>query len=129
MAQIKIFAMRDCIEQHRAALSGAIHQALVDAFAVPPDKKFQRFLALDPDDFIFPADRSPLYTIIEISIFEGRSLEARKALIRGLFQRINEACGITPQDIEITIHETPRHNWGIRGQCGDELQLSYKVNV
>ena len=36
---------------------------------------------------------------------------------------------IAPQDVEITITETPRHNWGIRGLPGDELQLGYKINA
>ncbi|GHU70367.1 hypothetical protein FACS189413_10620 [Bacteroidia bacterium] len=31
--------------------------------------------------------------------------------------------------IEISIFETPKHNWGIRGLPGDELQIDYKVNV
>ena len=32
-------------------------------------------------------------------------------------------------DIEITVFETPKHCWGIRGKTGDELALSYKVEV
>ena len=31
------------------------------------------------------------------------------------------------QDVEITIFETPKNNWGIRESCEDELALSYKV--
>jgi len=46
-----------------------------------------------------------------------------------LFQYIEHEVGITPQDIEITIFETSKHHWGIRGQCGDELALGYKVAV
>ncbi|APF21976.1 putative transglutaminase-like protein [Clostridium butyricum] len=34
-----------------------------------------------------------------------------------------------PNDVEITIFETPNYNWGIRGVPGDELGLNYKVNV
>ncbi|MFZ5900336.1 hypothetical protein ACUM6F_03305 [Desulforudis sp. DRI-14] len=37
--------------------------------------------------------------------------------------------GIAPQDLEITIFETPQGNWGIRGKPGDELALNYKVQV
>jgi hypothetical protein len=37
--------------------------------------------------------------------------------------------GIEPQDVEITIFETPPANWGIRGRCGDELALDYDVSV
>jgi phenylpyruvate tautomerase PptA (4-oxalocrotonate tautomerase family) len=129
MSQVKIFALRTTLDQLRAALSSAIHQSIVEALDFPADKKFQRFIALDADDFIFPADRSDKYTIIEISMFEGRSVAAKKALIRALFANIEKACGITPQDVEITIFETPKQNWGIRGVPGDELALNYKVKV
>lgn len=84
---------------------------------------------MDQEDFIYADGRSEAYTIIEISIFEGRTIEAKKQLISLLFQRINDLLGISPQDLEITIFETPKQNWGIRGVPGDELQLNYKVNI
>jgi phenylpyruvate tautomerase PptA (4-oxalocrotonate tautomerase family) len=62
-------------------------------------------------------------------MFEGRTVEAKKNLIRLLFTRIEAEAGIRPHDVEITIFETPRHNWGIRGLPGDELGLDYKVEV
>jgi hypothetical protein len=34
-----------------------------------------------------------------------------------------------PNEIEVTIIETPRHNWGFRGQPGDEIGLAYEVEV
>lgn len=129
MAQIKIYGRRTSIERQRNSLSSAIHSSVVEALSYPPDKKFHRFIALDDQDFLFPADRSESYTIIEISLFEGRSVEAKKALVRALFANIEQQCGIAPQDVEITIFETPKENWGIRGKCGDELSLGYKVNV
>jgi phenylpyruvate tautomerase PptA (4-oxalocrotonate tautomerase family) len=62
-------------------------------------------------------------------MFEGRSIAARKQLINLLFERIHRRFGIEPQDIEITITETPRANWGIRGRPADELGLKYKIDV
>ena len=129
MAQIKIYARRAHIDRLRPLLSDAIHDSVVAALAYPREKRFHRFIALDPADFIHPADRSGQYTIIEISLFEGRSVEAKKALIRALFANLEARCGIAPQDVEITLFETPRENWGIRGQPGDELGLNYKVEV
>ncbi len=129
MAQVKVFGLRRRMEPVRAALSDAIHAAVVEAFRYPPEKRFHRFIQLDDADFVFPADRSDRYTIVEISVFEGRSAEAKKALIRGLFERIAAAAGVPPRDLEITIFETPRHAWGIRGVPGDELGLDYKVEV
>ena len=62
-------------------------------------------------------------------MFEGRSTAARKRLITLLFAKIESAIGIDQQDIEITITETHRSNWGIRGRPGDELGLEYRVEV
>ena len=129
MAQIKIYALRSTLDQQREALSAAIHTALVAALGLPADKRFQRFIALDAADFLYPADRSVQYVIIEISMFAGRSLETKKQLIRQLYAGIAEHCGIDAQDVEITLFETPRENWGIRGVPADELQLNYQVQV
>ena len=129
MSQIKIYGHREAIQKHRTALSDAIHSAVVQALSFPTDKRFHRFIELEAESFIHPADRSTNYIIIEISMFEGRSSEAKRNLIKALFSSIQQSCGIEPQDVEITIFETPKANWGIRGMPGDELTLNYKVNV
>jgi phenylpyruvate tautomerase PptA (4-oxalocrotonate tautomerase family) len=129
MTQVKIYGLRGSLAARKAALSDAIHAALMASFGLPSEKRFQRFILLERDEFIFPADRSDNYTILEISMFEGRSLEAKRQLIMRLFSAIAEQVGITPHDLEITLVETPRANWGIRGQPGDELALNYKVDV
>lgn len=129
MAQIKIYGFRQHLEPIRAQLSDVIHSCVVDALHYPSDKRAHRFIALDEGDFYMPAGRTQQYTIIEISMFEGRSVEAKKHLIRLLIERLHDQMGIAHQDIEITIFETPRHNWGIRGLPGDELDLNYRVKV
>ncbi len=129
MAQVKIYGLKGSLSEKRESLSNAIHESLMEAFGLPENKKFQRFIMLDENDFIYPADRSIEYTIIELSIFEGRSVETKKKLINLLIQKIGLQSGIQKQDIEITIFETPMANWGIRGMPGDELVLNYKVSV
>jgi phenylpyruvate tautomerase PptA (4-oxalocrotonate tautomerase family) len=128
MAQVKIFGLRERLAPRRTALSDAIHACIVEALAFPADKRFHRFIPLAAEDFIHPPDRSDDYTIVEISLFEGRSVAAKKRLIALLYERL-APLGIAPADLEITIVETPRHNWGIRGVPGDELGISYKVEV
>ena len=51
------------------------------------------------------------------------------AQLTPLFERARAQLDLAPADLEITISETPRHNWGIRGLPGDELHLEYKVEV
>ena len=99
------------------------------ALEYPPEKKFQRFIALDAEDFVYPEDRGVDYTIIEISMFEGRSDAAKRALIAELFTRVEARTGISPQSVEITITETPKVNWGIRAQNAEDLALGYRVEV
>lgn len=129
MAQFKIYGRAEHLRPIRGRLSDAIHACAVEALRLPEDKRFHRFLALDAEDFIYPGDRSERYTIIEVSMFEGRSVDAKKQLIRLLYERLGRELGIAPADLEVTITETPRHNWGIRGVPGDELALTYQVRV
>jgi phenylpyruvate tautomerase PptA (4-oxalocrotonate tautomerase family) len=129
MAQIKIYGIATNLNPVKARLSEVIHSCVVDALQYPADKRAHRFFPLDAADFFYPAGRTDRYIIIEISMFEGRTIETKKRLIRLLFERIQSALEISPQDIEITITETPRHNWGFRGLPGDEIDLTYKVTV
>ncbi len=129
MAQIKIYGLREHLNPIKAKLSDAIHSCVVEALQFPVDKRAHRFSPMESADFHYPASASPRYTIIEISMFEGRSVEAKKALIRLIFERVGRHCDRLPNEIEITITETPKHNWGFRGLPGDEVDLSYKVEV
>lgn len=78
----------------KAALSEAIHASVVEALQFPQDKRAHRFFPMHAEDFYIPAGqgRSDRYTIIEISLFEGRSVETRKRLIHLLFERIAADC-------------------------------------
>lgn len=129
MAQIKIYGIKEELHPIREKLSEILHGCIVEAFHYPKEKKAHRFIYIDGDSFFYFDGRTSRHTIIEISVFEGRTVEAKKKLHRLLFERFEKELNITPMDLEITIFETPMHNWGIRGKSGDELNLNYKVNV
>lgn len=129
MAQIKVYGLRQTLEKIKASLSEIIHESLVGELGLPAEKKFQRFFPMEPQDFIYPADRTASYTIIEVSMFEGRSEEKIKGLIKRIMSETENRLKIHPNDLEITVFQTPKYSWGIRGKTGDELALNYKVNV
>jgi hypothetical protein len=129
MAQVKIYGLRERLDPIKQRLSDVIHSCVMEALEYPADKRAHRFFPLERDDFYYPEGRTDCYTIIEISMFEGRSMEAKKRLMRLLFNKAASECGITPQDLEITIFETPKHNWAFRGLPGDEHALMYRVDV
>jgi hypothetical protein len=129
MAQVKIYGERAHLAGVRTALSDAIQDCLVEALGLPADKRFQRFVALAVDDFIHPPDRSAAYTIVEISMFAGRSAAAKRRLLERLMAEVPARTGIAARDLEITLFETPPANWGIRGRTGDRLDLPYAIEV
>jgi phenylpyruvate tautomerase PptA (4-oxalocrotonate tautomerase family) len=129
MAQIKVYGLADVLKPIQMELSEVIHGCAQTALGLPAHKRFHRFIGLAREDFYTPEDRTEQYLILEISLFEGRSVETKKHLLRLLMDRLHTELKIPLNDIEITIFETPKANWGIRGWPGDELHLNYKVDI
>lgn len=129
MVQVKITGCVDQLNPIKAELSDVIHGCLQEAIGTPENKRFHRFFPLAPENFYYPSDRTHQYTIIEIVMFEGRSIPVKKKLTRLLFERISQAFKIAIADIEIVMFDVPKHNWGIRGLPGDELVLNYVVEA
>jgi phenylpyruvate tautomerase PptA (4-oxalocrotonate tautomerase family) len=127
MAQVKVYGNRSVWGERRAEISDALHEALVRTWQLPEDKRFHRFLLLDDGDLVAP--RSDSYLVVEIVCFTGRSREAKRALIAALYDDVAPRLGLDVNDLEIVIVESPKENWGIRGMSGDELTLSYRVDV
>ena len=124
MAQIKIYGIKEKLTPIRKQLSEVIHDCVVEALQFPEDKRAHRFFPMEKEDMLFPGGRTDAYTIIEITMIEGRSIEAKKKLVRLLFDRVREKVHIQHQDLEICIQESPACNWGFRGMHGDEVKLN-----
>ncbi len=126
---VKVYALRASLEGRRQAISDAVQAALVEAFGVPRGKRFHRFFPLEREDLFAPPDRSDDYLLIEFTVMAGRSVEAKKKLVRAVFERLERDAGIAPQDVKVVILEAPPENWGFRGMHGDEAALPYTVTV
>ncbi len=129
MSQVKVYGHQAYLNPRKRQLSDVIHSCVVDALHFPQDKRAHRFFPLAPEDFFYPAGRTDAYTIIEITMIEGRTVATKKNLVRLLFERIEAHLGIAPNDVEICIIEAPAQNWGFRGMHGDEVKLNYQINV
>lgn len=88
MVQVKIYGLREYLNPIKPQLSDVIHSCIVEALQYPPDKRYHRFFPHDASDFFYPSGRADRYTIIEFNMIEGRSVEAKKQLIRSLFERL-----------------------------------------
>jgi len=66
---------------------------------------------------------------VEITLFAGRSLEAKRALYRLVVERFGRL-GVDANDITIVLHEVPLANWGIRGgKPASEVNLGFELDV
>jgi phenylpyruvate tautomerase PptA (4-oxalocrotonate tautomerase family) len=78
---------------------------------------------------IVPIGRSERYTRVEIEMFSGRSIEAKRALYGSVVQNL-VALGVPATEIKIILLEVPAQNWGLRGGLpASEIDLGFKVDV
>jgi phenylpyruvate tautomerase PptA (4-oxalocrotonate tautomerase family) len=82
-----------------------------------------------PDHFAVPPGRGPRYTLIEVTMFSGRSMAAKRALYQAMVRNL-EKLGVPAGDIKITLIEVPPENFGIRGgRPASEVDLGFKIEV
>jgi phenylpyruvate tautomerase PptA (4-oxalocrotonate tautomerase family) len=113
----------------RAAIIEAVQAALVEGIKIPAGDRCVRLQTFDAADFIVSEPKGENFTLVEVSMFSGRTMDAKRALYKAIVARLGEL-GIAPKDVKIVLHEVPRENWGLRGGIpGSELELGFKVEV
>ena len=107
----------------------AVQSALLSAIKIPDWDRDIVVELCDGKRRIVPTGRSERFTRIEIELFSGRSLEAKRRLYRSIVQNL-AALGIPKDEIKIILLEVPTENWGVRGGlAASEIDLGFKVDV
>jgi phenylpyruvate tautomerase PptA (4-oxalocrotonate tautomerase family) len=113
----------------KKALFDGVHRALVECFKIPDRDRAQRMIEYAPEDFEIPADRGERFSIVTLTVFAGRSLDAKRALYRNIVDRF-EAAGVPRKDVFIVLQEVPVENWGLRGGvAGCDIDFGFKIGV
>ncbi len=107
----------------------AVQAALLSSLKLPD---YDRDVVLDMHEAatrIVPTGRSARCTRIEVTLFSGRSMEAKRTLYRTIVANLSEL-GVPANEIKIILIEVPAENWGLRGGVpASELDLGFKVDV
>jgi phenylpyruvate tautomerase PptA (4-oxalocrotonate tautomerase family) len=107
----------------------AVHAALVEALRIPEHDRTLRLIEHTPDHFPPPPGRGERFTLVEITLFSGRSIDAKRALYQALARNL-ETVGLPSSDLTVTLIEVPPENWGIRGgRPASEVELGFTVEV
>jgi phenylpyruvate tautomerase PptA (4-oxalocrotonate tautomerase family) len=113
----------------KQALLDAAHAALVEALRIPDHDRTQRIVEHAHEDFELPPGSSDDHVLVEVTMFAGRSRQAKRLLYQALVRNLGRL-GIAPTDVFVVLHEPPMENWGIRGgQMASEVDLGFEVQV
>jgi phenylpyruvate tautomerase PptA (4-oxalocrotonate tautomerase family) len=107
----------------------AIHSALVEAIKIPTHDRVTRLVEYEVDDFITPPRLSSKFTRIAITMFAGRTLDAKRRLYKTITRNL-EPFGVPPKSVKIVLLEVSGENWGIRGgRAACDVDLGFEVGV
>ena len=107
----------------------ALHAAMIEALKIPKTDKTIRLIVHEPHRFAAPPGKTNKYTLVNIDLFTGRSLDAKKALYQAIVSNFAEL-GIPADQIKILLRESPSENWGIRGGIpASEVDLEFKIDI
>lgn len=130
MPLVKIEIQEGKSKEYKKALLDGVHQALVQSLKIPYYDRTQRLYELDADNFEAPPNKTDNITVIEIVIFKGRSIEAKKQLYKTIVNNLAENPGIKGDDITIVLYEPSLENWGIRGgKPASEVDIGFRIDV
>jgi phenylpyruvate tautomerase PptA (4-oxalocrotonate tautomerase family) len=65
-------------------------------------------------DFELPPGSSDDFVLVEVTMFAGRSRQAKRRLYQALVRNFG-TLGVAPADVFVVLQEPPMDNWGIRG--------------
>jgi phenylpyruvate tautomerase PptA (4-oxalocrotonate tautomerase family) len=131
MPSVLIEVRKQHPRDHEVALMTAVHSALREAFKIPEWDRNVRLVVHEPYRMACPPDceQPELFTQVSIDAFDGRSLDAKRALYRTIVRNLAEL-GIPRTHVTIVIREVTRENWGIRGgQAACDVDLGFSTDV
>lgn len=99
-----------------AAVSRAVHDALVDVFNVPKDDLFQVVTRHPPGAMVCTSsylgvDHSSRVVFVQVACAPGRTVGQKEALYARIASDVARAGGIAAADVIVNLVETSRENW------------------
>lgn len=130
MPLVKIEIRKGKTREYKKAILDGVHDALVQAIKIPDYDRFQRIYELDEANFEIPETKTDNVTLIEITMFKGRSIQSKKELYKAINDNLSQNPGIDGNEITIILHEPPLENWGVRGgKPASEVDLGFDIKV
>ncbi|MBR1213440.1 tautomerase family protein [Bradyrhizobium sp. JYMT SZCCT0180] len=102
---------------YRQAIFDSLYRAMREALNVPEDDQFMTITEHDAANFrygnAFGVVRSDDLVYIQITVFDTRTAEQKKALFRRIAALLGERPGIRPEDVFVNVLDAAKENWSV----------------
>ena len=114
MPLVRIDAV-DADPQRLAAVGDAVHAALVDAFGIPSDDRFQVLRGAAGDRVVYDpgflgVERDDGVVFVQVFLRRGRTDEQKRAFYGALAKHATSA-GVEPRNLVVTLTENGLADW------------------
>jgi phenylpyruvate tautomerase PptA (4-oxalocrotonate tautomerase family) len=97
-------------------IGAVVYRAMLDTIGVPADDNFQVVGEHDPESLVYDPGylgirRTDGFVAIQITLTEGRSVDAKQRLFATIAQRLRRELGVRPEDVFINLVEVKKENW------------------
>jgi 4-oxalocrotonate tautomerase len=101
---------------YRRAIADAVYQCMVSELNAPANDRFQIITEHDSDSLIYDPtylgiNRSDDVVFIQITLNEGRTLEAKRRFYHALVDALSARPGVRTQDVLINLVEVAKEKW------------------
>ena len=104
-------------DAYRQAILDGLYRAMREALNVPEGDAFMALSEHDAANFryggAFGVARSDDVVFIQITVFDTRTVEQKKALYRRIAELIGENPGIRPEDVFVNVLDAAKENWSV----------------
>ena len=116
MPLVRIDIPADTSPTEAAALSRAVHQALVQLFGVPQDDLFHVIARRAPGELVcspkyLGIEHSDKVAFVQVACSPGRTVGQKEALYAKIAADVASTTGFKADDVIINLVETSRENW------------------
>jgi phenylpyruvate tautomerase PptA (4-oxalocrotonate tautomerase family) len=116
MPLVRISLLRGKSKEHIRAISDGVHQALIDAYRIPPEDRFQLIHQHEPEEFVYDADYLGIHRtrdVVFIHIVAGnwRDTATKKALYKAIADRLTASPGLRREDVQVILSPNARDEW------------------
>jgi phenylpyruvate tautomerase PptA (4-oxalocrotonate tautomerase family) len=102
---------------YRQAIFDGLYRAMRETLNVPEGDQFMTITEHDAANFrhgtAYGVARSDDLVYIQITVFDTRTVEQKKALFRRIAELLHESPGIRPEDVFVNILATAKENWSV----------------